>query len=156
MATYLLIYGDNRSFSDILKNLIFFYSEIWKLIWGLTNIASSAWQETGLNNQIDWYIFCLERPQTFVNIIFCGRFEMKVGKWEFDIGCCWYSFILLKKFYFGILKLLCQKEPQEDERGGEGGLADNIGGELGSIPPYPTYIPPGPKKLFCRRIFKIS
>ena len=44
----------------------------------------------------------------------------------------------------------CQKEPQEDGWGGEGGTADNIGGEVGSIPPYPTFIPPGPKKLFCR------
>ena len=30
-----------------------------------------------------------------------------------------------------------------------GGMADNIGGEVGSIKPYPTFIPPGPKKLFC-------
>ena len=41
------------------------------------------------------------------------------------------------------------KKPQEDGRGGEGGTADNIVGEVGSIPPYPTFIPPGPKKLFC-------
>ena len=45
--------------------------------------------------------------------------------------------------------MLCQNEPQEDGRGGEGGTADNIGGEVGSIPPHPTFIPPGPKKLFC-------
>ena len=38
----------------------------------------------------------------------------------------------------------------EDGWGGEGGTVDNIGGEVGSIPPYPTFIPPGPKKLFRR------
>ena len=43
-----------------------------------------------------------------------------------------------------------QKKPQEDGRGGEGGTADKIRGEVGSIPTYPTYIPPGPKKFFCR------
>ena len=43
------------------------------------------------------------------------------------------------------------KKPQEDGPGGEGGTADNIGGEVGSIPPYPTFIPPGPKKL-CQRL----
>ena len=46
--------------------------------------------------------------------------------------------------------MLCQKEPQKDGCSGEGGTGDNIGGEVGSIPPYPTFIPPGPKKLFCR------
>ena len=46
--------------------------------------------------------------------------------------------------------MACQKKPQEDGRGGEGGTAFNIWGEVGSIPPYPTFIPPGPKKLFCR------
>ena len=35
--------------------------------------------------------------------------------------------------------------PQEDGRDGEGGTADNIGGEVGSILPYPTFTPPGPK-----------
>ena len=47
--------------------------------------------------------------------------------------------------------MACQKKPQEDGRGGEGGTADNIEGEVGSILPYPTFIPPGPKKLFCQR-----
>ena len=37
----------------------------------------------------------------------------------------------------------------QDGRVGEGGMVDNIEGEVGSIPPYPTFIPPGPKKLFC-------
>ena len=46
--------------------------------------------------------------------------------------------------------MLCQNKPQEDGWGGEGGMADNIGGEVGSIPPHPTFIPPGPKKLFCQ------
>ena len=46
--------------------------------------------------------------------------------------------------------MLCQKDLQEDGWGGEGGTAGNIGGELGSIPSYPTFIPTGPKKLFCR------
>ena len=40
--------------------------------------------------------------------------------------------------------------------GGEGGTVDNIGGEVGSIPPYPTFIPPGPKKLFCPHTFVIK
>ena len=47
------------------------------------------------------------------------------------------------------MKLGCQKEPQEDGRGGKGGAADNMGVEVGSIPPYPTFIPPGPKKVFA-------
>ena len=49
-----------------------------------------------------------------------------------------------------MLKVACQKKPQEDGRGGVFGTADNIGGEVGSIPPYLTFIPPGPKKLFCQ------
>ena len=48
------------------------------------------------------------------------------------------------------------KKPQEDWRGGEGGMVDNIGGEVGSIPPYPTFIPPGPKKLFYQYFFKLN
>ena len=56
----------------------------------------------------------------------------------------WYLFV----WTLGILKVACQKKPQEDGRGGEGGKADNIGGEVGLIPPYPTFIPPGLKKLF--------
>ena len=48
--------------------------------------------------------------------------------------------------------MLCQKDLQEDGWGGEGGTAGNIVGELGSIPTYPTFIPTGPKKLFCRNI----
>ena len=31
------------------------------------------------------------------------------------------------------------------------GRGDNIGGEVGSIPLYPTFIHPGPKKLFHRK-----
>ena len=46
--------------------------------------------------------------------------------------------------------MLCQKDLQEDGWGGEGGTAGNIVGELGSIPTYPTFIPTGPKKLFCQ------
>ena len=45
--------------------------------------------------------------------------------------------------------MLCQNKPQEDGWGGEGGTADNISGKVGSIPPHPTFIPPGPKKQFC-------
>ena len=41
------------------------------------------------------------------------------------------------------------KKPQEDGRGGEGGTVYNIEGEVGSIPPYPTFIPPGPKSYFA-------
>ena len=52
-----------------------------------------------------------------------------------------------------MLKLIRQKEPQEVGWGGEGGMADNIGGEVGSIPPYPTFIPPGPNELFCLFFF---
>ena len=32
----------------------------------------------------------------------------------------------------------------------------NIGGEVGSIPPYPTFIPPGPQKLFCHDYHNIK
>ena len=52
--------------------------------------------------------------------------------------------------------MACQKKPQEDGQGGEGGTAYNIGGEVGSIPPYPTFIPPGPKKLFCLNGLKVT
>ena len=41
-----------------------------------------------------------------------------------------------------------KKRPQEDGRGGEGATAGNIGGEVGSIPPYATLFPSGLKKLF--------
>ena len=41
--------------------------------------------------------------------------------------------------------MLCQKESQEDGWGGEGATEVNIGGVVGSIPPYPTFIPPGNK-----------
>ena len=37
--------------------------------------------------------------------------------------------------------------------GREGGTADNIGAEFGSIPPYPTFIPPGPKSYFANILF---
>ena len=30
--------------------------------------------------------------------------------------------------------------------GGEGGMVGNIKGEVGSVPPYDTFMPPGPKK----------
>ena len=46
--------------------------------------------------------------------------------------------------------MLCQKEPQEDWWGGEGGTKGNIVSEVGSIPPHPTLIPPGNKEIFCR------
>ena len=46
------------------------------------------------------------------------------------------------------------KNNQEDGRGGEGAMAGNIEGEVGSIPPYATLMPYGPKKLF-RRSFKV-
>ena len=35
---------------------------------------------------------------------------------------------------------------QEDGHGGEGATEGNIGGEVGSIPPYATLIPSDPKK----------
>ena len=44
--------------------------------------------------------------------------------------------------------MLCQKDLQEDGWGGDGGTAGNIGGEVGSIPPYATLFPSGLKKLF--------
>ena len=50
--------------------------------------------------------------------------------------------------------MLCQKDLQEDGWGGEGGTAGNIVGELGSIPTYPTFIPTGPKKIFCRKYLR--
>ena len=34
--------------------------------------------------------------------------------------------------------------------GGEGGTVGNIWDEVGSIPPYHTFNPPGPKKLTAR------
>ena len=37
--------------------------------------------------------------------------------------------------------------------GREGGTADNIGSELGSISPYPTYIAPGQKSYFANILF---
>ena len=52
------------------------------------------------------------------------------------------------KFNLGILLMVCQKEPQEDGWGGKGRTVGNIGGEVGSIPPYPTLIPTGPKINF--------
>ena len=36
----------------------------------------------------------------------------------------------------------CQKEPQEDGLGVEGGMVGNTGGEVGSIPPNSTFVPP--------------
>ena len=43
--------------------------------------------------------------------------------------------------------MLCQKEPQDDGWGGEGGTEGNIGGEVGSSI---TLIPPDSKNMFCR------
>ena len=77
-------------------------------------------------------------------------FGIKVGKWD---NICIAIDIHLNdfdKFNLGFLLMLCQKDLQEDGWGGEGGMACNIGGELGSIPTYPAFIPTGPKKLFCR------
>ena len=62
----------------------------------------------------------------------------------------------LLQFNLGILILLCQKEPQEDGLGGEGGTEGNIGGDVGLIPPYPTFIPPGNNKILLRRNAFIS
>ena len=35
-----------------------------------------------------------------------------------------------------------------DGLGREGKMVGNIGGEVGTIPPYPTFMPPSPKKYF--------
>ena len=59
-------------------------------------------------------------------------------------------------FNLGILIILCQKEPQEHGWGGEGRLEGNIGGEVGSIEPYPTFIPPGNRNIFCQIVSNIS
>ena len=76
---------------------------------------------------------------------FLGAFDLK---WEFGkTFVC--HLIEFDKFILGFLLMLCQKEPQEDGSGGDFGTAGNIGGELGSILPYPTLIPTGLKKLFC-------
>ena len=42
------------------------------------------------------------------------------------------------------------KQLQEDGQGSEGGTEGSIGGELGSIPPYPTVIPTHPKNKCCQ------
>ena len=78
---------------------------------------------------------------------------MKVGMWDNICIAIDIPINDFEKFYPGFLLMLCQKEPQEDGRGGEGGTADYIGGEVGSIRPYPTFIPPGPKTLFCPTTF---
>ena len=95
----------------------------------------------------------------FVYTLFCWSFWIhpflleflnKIGRAGFIIGCYWYSLLWSKNFNWGILKFECQKLPQEDGWGGESGMVVNIGGEVGSIPAYSTFTPPGPKKLFCR------
>ena len=61
---------------------------------------------------------------------------MKVRKWDYIFIAIHINLNYFVKFNLGILIMLCQKEPQEDGRHGEGGSADNIGGEVGSIPTH--------------------
>ena len=130
---------------------ISWYSEIWKYIWVWISITSSAARkETGQTNQIDWYLFVLKGCDVLCILFFLvleWKWESGIQYWLILIFTLWLSI-----FNLGILKVACQKKLQEDGRGGEGVMADNIWGEVGSIPPYPTFIPPGPKKLFCRQI----
>ena len=102
--------------------------------------------------QQKWLVlFCLKRVWPFVYIIFFWVLE-----WKWESGIQYWLLLLftlwLSIFNLGILKVACQKKPREDGLGGDGGTADNIWGEVGWIPPYPTFIPPGPKKLFCRKV----
>ena len=93
--------------------------------------------------------FLSKTGMTFCVYIFLLGAWNESGKVGFITGCNWYSLLWTLISNLGILKVACQKNPQEDGCGGEGGMIDNIEGEVGSIPPYPTFIPPGPKKLFC-------
>jgi hypothetical protein len=132
--------------TDLLKAswnyfLIFWNMKIY-LRWDQYNFFSLEGDQT---KQLNWLLpFCLNMVLPFLYIISCWRFGMKVG---FNTGCYWYSLLWPSIFNLGILKVACQKKPQEDGQGREGGKADNIGGEVGSIPPYPTFIPPGLKKF---------
>ena len=73
-----------------------------------------------------------------------------MGMWDKICFAIDTHLIDVDKLNLGFLLMLCQKEPQENGWGGEGGTVVNIGGEVGSIPPYPTFIPTGSKKLFFR------
>ena len=139
--------------TDLLKkswnNFLIFWNMKIYLRWDQYNFFSL---EGDRIKQPNWLVpFCLKRAWLFVYIIFCWRLGMKVGKWD-SILVAIYSLLWPSIFNLGILQVACPKKPQEDGRGGEGGTADNIGGEVGSIPLYPTFIPPGPKKLFCHSI----
>ena len=127
--------------------IISWYSKIWNIYlrWDQYNFFSLEEDRT---KQPNWQvIFCLKRVWIFCVYNFCWMLGRKVG---FNVGCHWSSLLWPSIFNLGILKVACKIKPQEDEWGGEGGMVDNIGGEVGSIPPYPTFIPPGPKKLFCQ------
>ena len=139
--------------TDLLKTSWNYFLIFWNmkicLRWDQYNFFSL---EGGRTKQQSWLVsFCLNRVWPFVYIISCWRLWMKVG---FNTGWYWYSLLWPSIFNLGILKVACQKKLQEDGRGGEGGKADNIGGEVGSIPPYPTFIPPGPKKIFCPKLLE--
>ena len=57
----------------------------------------------------------------------CLSFGMKAGKLDTISVAIDIHFNEFGKFNLGLLILLCQKEPQEDGRGGEGGRMGNIG-----------------------------
>ena len=135
--------------TDLLKTswnyfLIFWNMKIY-LRWDQYNFFSL---EGGRTKQPNWLVpFCLNRVWPFVYIISCWRLWMKVG---FNTGWYWYSLLWPSIFNLGILKVACQKKPQEDGRGGEGGTADNIVGEVGSIPLIPLLSHQAPKNYFAK------
>ena len=143
----MLIYDDNRCFKDILNLFldILKYENILKVgSVKLLQLGRRPDKTTKLTGT-----FLSEKGMTFCVYNFLLEAWNECGKVGFNTGYYWYSLLWPSIFNLSILKVVCQKKPQEDGRGREGGTAFNIRGEVGSIPPYPTFIPTGPKSYFA-------
>ena len=138
---------------DVLKKswnyiLIFWNMKIY-FRWDQYNFFSCL--EGDRTKQPNWLVPFFLSEKGMISCVY-NFFWVLEWKWESGIQCRLLLIFTLwpSVFNLGILKVACQKKPQEDGRGGEAATADKIWGEGGSIPPYPNFIPPGPKKLFCR------
>ena len=77
---------------------------------------------------------------------------MKLGKWDSILVAIYVHFHDLQYLTQVSLKWQVKKKPQEDGRGEEFGTAYIIGGEVGSIPPYPHQAP----KSYFATIYQLS
>ena len=124
-------------------------------------VYHSTVQENGIFFKIVCYIWIPKLPNRIVlildNITFTQLFHVKTSSL-----CRVYLYYTIykrrrrTKLLVYAARWRWQKQLQEDGHGGEAATVSNIGGEVGSIPPYATLIPSGPKKLFGQSFKVVS